>query len=273
MKAKFNKGLPLKEAKPITLQLLVSMSNQHQTQDGLASFVDLINQHNQKRLTIQKVEVILSAELYRYYVGDEKAKALGINWKQENEPPLKQLNVPFEIIDWKTKIEAPAFNDHLKKITQLYAEDHRFAQITDELAQQHAREAGFEAAKAYLLEECAVFLDLHGDLSYPSPRLNAAIRYVLEKFGSELTYHGYMVHSAKMKPAYQAPMIADYHHQKLLKMCLKTSLLLNNLGIYESDKQASFFKAFLQLKDSYVTPITHTEQQDVKRYNSMAMPL
>lgn len=270
MKTRFYKGLKITE--PIILKFAVSMSNEHQTKSEFGLFIDLVNRQNNQRIKIQKLEIILSCYLQRYYYGEDYPKKLEAQWRTESEKYLSHLKaIELEIIEWKTLIEKTGFIEAKQKVDSLYKEDSAFTTIVNNLATRHANKADHESAKKYLLEECAVFLNMNGHVAYPGTNWNEAVDYVLKIFSSNLIYHGYCFYkSHEHAPSKEKPSTEI----KLLNSCLKTTKLLNKFGVIGEQNQAQFFKDFLALKNNFSPgegEKTYVKDQNTESSNTIGL--
>ncbi len=274
MRAKFIKGL--RASDPITLKLVVSMENKRQTGEDFLAFVELVNKHNKKRNMIKKVEIILSCYLQRHYVGEQKTVEIRETWEKNNEISLKEnLQVPFEIIPWNELCKFEKYSDSKKKVDNLYTEDTAFQTIVNNLAKQHSHKADHQSAVNYLLEECAGLLSMDGDVAYPSTSLNGAVSYMLEKFKSSLIFHGYMLIQPqvlnsvffKHKNQNKETMLPEeVNIANLLQVCLELSELMSNAGINNLEKQANYFKDFIELTRKYANTDIHQKTKEREGY-------
>lgn len=266
-KANF-KGRP-KVEKPFMLQYCVSLDmfhsidnsdNDRQTGEGFAAFVDLVNKYKSQ---INKLKIILTDYLQRWYCGIDKATDLSDQWKKHNITAINHLQVPFEICSWKNYLDTQDYPLALKIVKQLYVEDQIFKEMVDEEVNKYKYKAVIHeeqelkrnAAKEYLFEECAVVLLFTGYLTYPGD-LNKAIKYILlldtkismEFYPSPAKLRFFRHIIKKRNIAHHT----DGTKHTLVNSCLHTTHLLKEHGIIETEAQSKFFSNFVSMLNGYL---------------------
>lgn len=182
------------------LILPVSLYNPFFRKDKLNRFIDLVNKHS----TIIGVTIFIGIYSYRHYIGENKAIEEEKKWIEKYEPLFeKSLKCSYKIKSIKNYIleEKGFFSAAQKKIQHLYEQDTDFLEKIALLASTHANKADKKLypeeemrkkqASLFALEECAYFIATEGIIVYPSPELNAAAKYAIEHFKSNLKYIGY----------------------------------------------------------------------------------
>lgn len=249
-KAKFIGGLKLDpEEKEITLTMIISMDNVNQRGEGLEAFIDLVNRHPR----INRLRVIVSAYLHRHYVGEEQALALGKEWIKNNQPILEQAKVQVDLEELHNLLENRKndFELNIASVNKLYNDDADYKSIVTGIALQHMVKCSLDAAKNYLLDECAVSLLIDEPEAYPAAGLNKALQYVRNIHKPTKSYYGYrlsQVHeifSAKNKLLKASP------DETLANACFSFTETLQKHGIFYPTDQVAFFKEFLNLKSKY----------------------
>lgn len=260
-KAKFIKGLDLKE--PKVLILAISMDNKKQTLEDFEAFVELANRHKNR---ISKVRVVLSCYLQRHYVGEEKALELLENWKKENSEFLAKFTVSKDEIkpeSWKEIIADPRYDAELKKAENEYKNNKEFQELVDKLAKKFSWKKSFEDAKNYLIDECAgmLVLSYDGIIAYPHQKLNDAAEYFLSKYNSKHHYAGYEISSINSYERHKAHVNLE---EILITNCFNLSKVMEVNGIFGGKQQAKFFEKFIQMKEEFVLNRDNEERKDAQ---------
>ena len=264
--AKFLNGYKIND--PIgSLVLGISIDNKKETEDGLLSFVHMVNSIGKNK--INRVKILVGAYLYRHYGSEKEAENLYSDWVEKNTSILKLLDMDFDIINWKDIFDAEFFKADLLAIKKLYETDLAFAKKINGIAENHKTKAqgDFQSCKEYLLEECAYFLTAREEFTYPAPKLNEACMHVLNKRAEikdkSFNFRPYEVYlraekqqkQKKVSPRAEKNSKRKKEHlldcdsekkNKLLLTLTKASLLMSEIGLHHSPEKESFFKKFLE---------------------------
>ncbi len=147
---------------------------------------------------------MVGCEIYGHYVGKENARLMGDEWVSQasdffNE---KTLAVPFKFVRWSELTAKQEYKDLFKQIQDDYEHEVDFRKIVDQLAEvfKKRKKCGFESARDYILDECAMYLMFDGRTTYPDKSLNLALQYVIVKYKKldELQYIGYDIGNGKI---------------------------------------------------------------------------
>jgi hypothetical protein len=263
-KAKFSKGLDLKQ--PKALILAVSIDNKKQTLEDFEAFVELANRHKKR---ISGIRVVLSCYLQRHYVGSEEARKFFDNWKEENGSFLKKFTISIEEVEaksWETIIKDPRYDEAFKKVQEEYTTNEDFKNIVARLARKFAWKKSFEAARNYLLDECAglLVLSYDGVIAYPHFKLGDAADYFLNKYNPHHHYAGYELHLVKShKSVRQASVYSLPNNEEgLISACFGLSKMMELNGIFGPKKQSKFFEKFVVLKEEFVSQTINMDEEN-----------
>ncbi len=187
---------------------VVSAGNLSQTKQYFDAFINLVNKYEHK---IDKLIIIDSAYLNRYYSNRYSNKEQKSEWYSIHEAYFSKLKVEYEFCKWDSIVGGNetnemflSYQDMKRKVlldyegSQEKAPDAKFVDIVERLA--HAAYVENiaptpEASRKYLIEECAAALTFSGAVTYPRD-FNPAIRYMVEKHNKGLIL---LTHKLKSK--------------------------------------------------------------------------
>lgn len=229
MKTKFFGGFPYKRAIVCHVISLENNPEKHtkthkQKGENYSEFLKLVKQHDNN--VVKCVDIIADGDLNATYVGDDATKKTAKEWeeqnynKKQNRSVLDSFSQPNKhtLWHWKEIFDSKKYKDFYEKMKLDYANDGEFKKIVDKLAEEHKGKKSFEAARDYIIKECAGFLalpyvirekfkeefcddkDTKIVFTYPSETFNAAVSYQMHKNKSELEYNGYNIKPPRLEP-------------------------------------------------------------------------
>lgn len=187
--------------------LSISIGHPKQTQTGFCEIVDaVVNCSKISKLTLLKADTLQRYTLAlneRLSESDayERALILSDQWDKDNQPHLDRLSRhDFSIRTWDDYRLASAFKEYFAKVITFYKNNAAFRHDVNNLARNYLKkllndnanldhEMAFEVLKAYLIEECAVLMQLgHDTLSFDYElyrgKRNLPMKAVYKKFMS-----------------------------------------------------------------------------------------